>query len=53
MSFSNSLKEFFGLGQYDPANDPYYDDPAYEEAGANAYSRTCLLYTSPSPRDRG
>lgn len=49
MSFSNSLKEFFGLGQYDPANDPYYDDPAYEEAGANAYSRTA---TAAEPRTR-
>lgn len=39
MSFSNSLKEFFGLGQYDPATDPYYDDPAFEEAGSTAYSR--------------
>ena len=38
MSFSNSLKEFFGLGQYDPAVDPYYDDPAYEEAGSTSYS---------------
>ena len=49
MSFSNSLKEFFGLGQYDPANDPYYDDPAYEEAGASAYSRTA---TAAEPRTR-
>lgn len=40
MSFSNSLKEFFGLGQYDPAVDQYYDDPAYEEAGSTAYSRS-------------
>nr|VDG63268.1 Cell division protein SepF [Streptococcus thermophilus] len=38
MSFSNSLKEFFGLGQYDPAVDPYYDDPAYEEAGSTSYA---------------
>lgn len=49
MSFSNSLKEFFGLGPYDPANDPYYDDPAYEEAGANSYSRTA---TAAEPRTR-
>lgn len=45
MSFSNSLKEFFGLGQYDPAVDPYYDDPAYEEAGASSYDRP-----EPQPR---
>ena len=49
MSFSNSLKEFFGIGQYDPAMDPYYDDPAYEEAGAGAYSRTA---TAAEPRTR-
>ena len=49
MSFSNSLKEFFGIGQYDPAIDPYYDDPAYEEAGAGAYSRTA---TAAEPRTR-
>ena len=48
MSFSNSLKEFFGLGQYDPAVDPYYDDPAYEEAGSNTYSRSRESY---EPRD--
>jgi len=51
MSFSNSLKEFFGLGQYDPAVDPYYDDPAYEEAGSTAYSRSSAA-AEPRSRDR-
>ncbi|WP_087117809.1 cell division protein SepF [Corynebacterium urinipleomorphum] len=51
MSFSNSLKEFFGLGQYDPAVDPYYDDPAYEEAGSTAYSRSSAA-AEPRTRDR-
>lgn len=51
MSFSNSLKEFFGLGQYDPAVDPYYDDPAYEEAGSTAYSRSGAP-AEPRTRDR-
>ncbi|KAA8746714.1 cell division protein SepF [Corynebacterium tuscaniense] len=54
MSFSNSLKEFFGLGQYDPSVDPYYDDPAYEETGTS-YSRAPRDYTaaiiSVRPRD--
>ena len=54
MSFSNSLKEFFGLGQYDPSVDPYYDDPAYEEVGTS-YSRTPRDYSaaiiSVRPRD--
>lgn len=52
MSFSNSLKEFFGLGQYDPAADPYYDDPAYEDAGSTAYSRSGAA-VEPRPRDYG
>lgn len=52
MSFSNSLKEFFGLGQYDPAADPYYDDPAYEDAGSTAYSRSSAA-VEPRPRDYG
>lgn len=53
MSFSNSLKEFFGLGQYDPAVDPYYDDPAYEEAGSTSYShvRESEYSCDYSPRD--
>ena len=51
MSFSNSLKEFFGLGQYDPAVDPYYDDPAYEEAGSTAYSRSSAA-AEPRTRER-
>ena len=54
MSFSNSLKEFFGLGQYDASVDPYYDDPAYEETGTS-YSRAPRDYTaaiiSVRPRD--
>ncbi|MCT1451491.1 MULTISPECIES: cell division protein SepF [unclassified Corynebacterium] len=52
MSFSNSLKEFFGIGQYDPAVDPYYDDPAYEEAGTAAYSRSGAAVAEPRTRDR-
>ena len=45
MSFSNSLKEFFGLGPYNPSVDPYYDDPAYEEADTS-YSRTPRDYSA-------
>ena len=45
MSFSNSLKEFFGLGPYNPSVAPYYDDPAYEEADTS-YSRTPRDYSA-------
>ena len=45
MSFSNSLKEFFGLGPYNPSVDPYYDDPAYEDADTS-YSRTPRDYSA-------
>ena len=49
-----------GLDLEDPANEPFYEKEGFLEMGVSPVTApdkptyvTCLLYTSPSPRDRG
>ncbi len=53
--YQASTSELYGLVQEIPQKEttPFYPRSPYAVAKLYAYWITCLLYTSPSPRDRG
>ena len=56
MGFIQNAKEFFGMAspteQPDYAED-YVESEDFSDKYNDSYGYGCLLYTSPSPRDRG